>query len=198
MGLSSFLYNDDILRTEKIEKKHSFDLKGNSNGIEFTLYDKEADLKKKGKEEKSQKAKGILRAEIRLKKRKDVQQALYTLTDDEGLSTKQQLRLIAKNCQKIFMDNFIQIVPFGNFYKLKDAEEIIATSDFKKSQKEKMLRLLKLVPEKKSLYLAIKEVNIRDIKKVMEGLAILNVSPVTISKREKIHFLNNLYDFLEL
>ena len=56
-----------------------------------------------------------------------------------------------------------------------------------------MLRLLALIPEKKSLYLAQKAMNCRDIEKVMEGFAKINLSPITINKRYGVKYLKNLY-----
>lgn len=59
-----------------------------------------------------------------------------------------------------------------------------------------MLRLLALIPEKKSLYLAQKAMNCRNVEKVMEGFAKINLSPVTISKRHDVKHLENLYLYL--
>ena len=46
-----------------------------------------------------------------------------------------------------------------------------------------MLKLIDLIPEKKSLLLAQKALNSRKVYDVMEGFAKIGVSPVTISKR---------------
>ena len=78
------------------------------------------------------------------------------------------------------------------------AEEMIASADIKKKKREKMLSLLRLVPKKKSLYQAIKELKLRDVDEILELFAKLNVSPITISKREDISFLENLYNYIEL
>ena len=59
-----------------------------------------------------------------------------------------------------------------------------------------MLRLVELIPEKKSLYLAQKAMNCRDIEKVMEEFAKINVSPVTISKRHEVKCLENIYTYM--
>lgn len=171
-------------------------MEGNTNGIGFTVYDKEADLKKKGKNNKAKKASGILRVEVRLKKRKAIRKASEVFTDGCTLTTKEQIMLMAKKSSEIFKDSFVAIVPYGNFYQLKDAEDLVNSSDLKKHQKEKMLRLLRLIPEKKSLYLALKELNVRNTDNVLNWFAKLNVSPITISKRENIHFLENLYNYL--
>ena len=61
--------------------------------------------------------------------------------------------------------------------------------------RRKMLRLLALIPDKKSLYLAQKALNCRDVEKVMIAFTKINLSPVTISKRHEVKHLNNLYSY---
>ena len=184
--------------TGDIRKERSFDLEGKTNGIAFTVYDKEADLKDKGKKEKARKAEGILRAEVRLKKRKAVQEAMREFDDPDGLTTEEQIALVSKKCKHIFGTIFAAIVPYGDSYRLKDAEQRINTSRLKAKRRDKMLRLLRLVPEKKSLYLAFRELNVINRDEMLVWFAELNVSPVTISKREDVSHLKNIYDYLEL
>lgn len=184
--------------TGDIKKERSFDMEGKTNGIVFTVYDKEADLKDKGKKEKARKAEGILRAEVRLKKRKAVRAAMREFANPDTLTTEEQIALVSKNCKQIFGTTFAAIVPYGDFYKLKEAEQLVSASDVKSKRKDKMLRLMKLIPEKKSLYLAFRELNMRNKDDVLIWFAELNVSPITISKREDVSRLKNLYDYLEL
>lgn len=183
--------------TGDIKKERSFDLEGKTKGIAFTIYDKETDLKEKGKKKKAGKAEGILRAEVRLKKRKAVQEALGQFGDLDALTTGGQIALVSKKCKQIFGKTFTGIVPYGDFYKLKDAEQIVSASNLKAKRREKMLRLLRLVPEKKSLYLAFKELDVRNKDDVLAWFAKLNVSPITISKREDMSHLKNIYKYLE-
>ena len=61
-----------------------------------------------------------------------------------------------------------------------------------------MQKLLRLISEKKSLYLAIKELNTRNINEIMTCFAKLNLSPITISKHKKISSLPNLYDYIDI
>jgi len=182
--------------TGEIEKAHSFDMVGNTNGIEFTTYDKEADLKGKGKKDKAKRAEGILRVEVRLKKRKAVQKALREFGNPDALTTEEQIALAASKSREIFMNTFVGIVPYGDFYRLKDAEQLVESSDTKARRKDKMLLLLRLVPEKKSLHLAFKELNIRNKDDVLVWFAKMNVSPITISKREGFKYLKNIYSYL--
>jgi len=191
-------YNVLDYATGDIKKERSFDMEGKTSGIEFTVYDKEADLKDKGKKEKSKKAEGILRAEVRLKKRKAVQAVMRKFSNPDTLTTEEQIALVSKNCKQIFGATFAAIVPYGDFYKLKDAEQLVSGSNLKAKRKDKMLRLLRLIPEKKSLHLAFKELNVRDKDAVLVWFAELNVSPITISKREDISRLKNIYDYLDL
>lgn len=184
--------------TGDIKKERSFDLEGKTNGIAFTVYDKEADLKERGKKEKARKATGLLRVEVRLKKRKAVQAAMRKFDNPDTLTTEDQIALVSKNCKHIFGTVFAAIVPCGNFYRLKEAEALVSTSNLKAKRKDKMLKLLRLIPEKKSLYLAFKELNVRDRNAMLLWFAELNVSPITISKREDVSCLKNIYDYLKL
>lgn len=174
----------------------SFDLVGKTNHIEFTVYDKESDYKNHEKTELAKKAKGILRSEIRLSKRTAVKKALSEYTSYTNLTTEEEFTLLALNSHKIFLKWFTFIVPYGNFYTLKRAENIISDSNFSNPKKKNMLRLLRLISEKKSLYLAVKELNIRNIGEIIKCFEKLELSPITISKHKKISSLPNLYDYI--
>lgn len=104
-------YGKTDYATGGIKKEHSFDLEGKTNGIAFTLYDKAADLRGKGKKEKAKKADGILRAEVRLKKRKSVWAAIREFDNPDNLTTEEQITLVSKNCRQIFLASFAAIVP---------------------------------------------------------------------------------------
>ena len=59
-----------------------------------------------------------------------------------------------------------------------------------------MLRLVELIPEKKSLYLAQKAMEYRNMEKVVEAFAKINLSPVTISKRQNVKWMKNIYEYM--
>lgn len=158
---------------DTIDKDLSFDLEGNSNDIEFTVYDKEAESERK-------KAKGILRIEVKLKKPKAIRKYV------DETDTSEQIKELSKNSRDIFWDTFTKIVPFGDYYKLKDAKKFVEDNISKKTTQKKMIQLLELIPKKKSLLLAQKELNDRNIDKIIKKFAEINVSPVTLSKRQKI------------
>ncbi len=62
--------------------------------------------------------------------------------------------------------------------------------------RRRMLRLLVLIPEKKSVHLARKAMNCRNVEKIMDSFAKINLSPVLISKRQDVKYLENLYAYL--
>ena len=173
----------------------SFCLSGNSNGIEFLLYDLEMAFMRQLKNwdadwKKLKPIKGVLRAEVRLMKPKAVR--AYTDADD----VSGQITDLLKDCENIFMDTFTQIIPFGDFYKKDKAAEIIRREITDSIMRRRMLRLLALIPEKKSLHLAGKAMNCRNVEKVMDAFAKINLSPVTISKRHDVKYLECLYAYL--
>jgi len=136
---------------EGLDNKIGFCLNGNSNGIDFLLYDlestvigqcRDADTSWKKLHSASNRTKGILRAEVRITKSK----ALRDCTNADNAPS--QIVVLAKNRQRIFLDTFARIVPFGNFYKKGTATEIIRNEIKDTIMRRRMLRLLALIPEK--------------------------------------------------
>lgn len=176
---------------EYFDDNASFCLSGNSNGIDFLLYDLEMAVMRQFKDAKKLKPiKGILRAEVRLMKPKAVR--AYTDADD----VSGQIADLLKDSRNIFLDTFTQIIPFGDFYKKDKAVEIIRKEVADSIMRRRMLRLLVLIPEKKSLRLAQKAMNCRNMEKIMDSFAKINLSPVTISKRHDVKYLECLYAYL--
>ena len=182
---------------ECFDNCEDFCLDGNSNGIAFMLYDLEGILKEQlgitgsnHKKSMIKESEGILRTEVRLTKPKAIR-AYTTMEETSG-----QIEALLKSDRDIFLDTFTRIIPFGNFYKKDKAEEIIRKQVGDSILRRKMLRLIALIPEKKSLYLAQKSMNCRDMEKVIDGFAKINVSPITISKRHDVKWLENIYEFL--
>jgi len=138
----------------------------------------------------SQQVGSILRAEVRLTKPK----AIRSYTDSDSVSG--QIVELSENQQRIFLDTFARVVPYGAFHKKDTALEIIRSEVKDSIMRRRMLRLLALIPEKKSLHLAQKAMNCRDVEKVMEAFAQINLSPVTLSKRHDVKHLENLYCYL--
>lgn len=182
-----------------LEDDIGFCLEGNSNGIQFLIYDLNRLLteqyRKIGTNHKKlktieEKSEGVLRVEVRLTQQKTVRN--YTNETD----TSKQLAAVLKNSRKILLDTFVRVVPCGAFYKKDTAIDIIQREVKNMTLRRRMLRLVALVPEKKSLLLAQKALNYRRIDAVMETFAEIDVSPVTISKRQKVDFLKSLYSYL--
>lgn len=184
---------------ECFENVDSFCLDGNSNGIEFMMYNLEelyrkqfgeGDIGRKRFKELIKESEGILRTEVRLAKIKAVR--VYA----KGEDIFRQIINLTEKRQDIFLEIFVKIIPFGDFYKKDRAEEIIRREIKDVSLRRRMLRLVELIPEKKSLYLAQKAMEYRNMEKVVEAFAKINVSPVTISKRHDIKYLKNLYAYI--
>ena len=93
------------------------------------------------------------------------------------------------------MDTFSRVIPYGDCYKKGTAVDLIFQSIKDANLRRKMLRLVALIPEKKSLHLAQKEMNCRTMDEVMIAFAKMNLSPITISKRHDVKHLKNLYEY---
>ena len=94
------------------------------------------------------------------------------------------------------MDIFTRVVPYGAFHKKDAAIEILRNEVADDVVRRRMLRLLVLIPEKKSILLAQREMAYRHPDELMIAFAKVNLSPVTISKRQETKYLKNLYDYL--
>ena len=181
---------------ECFDGKASFCLSGNSNDTDFLLYDLErvvagqllnADAGRKQLQSASKLTRGILRAEVRLTKPKAIRE--YA----DATDVASQIVELTKASTDAFMDTFARAVPFGDFHKMDTAVEIVRSEVQDSTMRRKMLRLLALIPEKKSLHLAQKEMNCREVEKVMEAFTKIHLSPVTIAKRHEIKYLENIY-----
>lgn len=180
------------------DEKASFCLSGNSNDTDFLLYNLEtavwdqmrsADAGRKQLQSASEQTRGILRTEVRMTKPKAIRE--YA----DAANVASQITKIMKNSTDAFVDVFAQVVPFGDFYKMDAAVEIIRNEVEDNTMRRKMLRLLALLPDKKSLHLAQKAMNCRDVEQVMMAFTKINLSPVTISKRHEAKHLDNLYSY---
>ena len=183
---------------ECFEDVDSFCLDGNSNGIEFMIYDleelcrkqfNEGDIGRKRFKELIKESEGILRTEVWLAKTKAVR--AYA----KGEDIFSQIINLSEKRQDIFLEIFVRIIPFGDFYKKGNAEEIIRREIKDVRLRRRMLRLVELIPEKKSLYLAQRAMEYRNMEKVVEAFAKINLSPVTISKRHEVKHLRSLYSY---
>ena len=184
---------------ECFEDVDSFCLDGNSNGVEFMIYDlagsyrkqlNEGDIVRKRFKELIKESEGILRTEVRLAKTK----AVRVYAGEEDIFG--QIINLSEKRKDIFLEIFVRIIPFGDFYKKGKAEEIIWREIKDARLRRRMLRLVELIPEKKSLYLAQKAMECRNMEKVVEAFAKINLSPVTISKRQDVKWLKNIYEGL--
>lgn len=180
-----------------LDKKAYYSLEGNSNGVCFTVYDLESlikdriddfNLKKKKMKSMIKETKGILRIEICIHKLKAID---ITIRRDDTKNTIEQL---LEESEDIFLSILKQIIPYGNYYKKEKAIDIISKEVEDKILRRKMIRLVALIPEKKSLHMAQKSMSCnRDMEKIMKMFSKINLSPVTIGKRQGEKYLDNFY-----
>jgi hypothetical protein len=178
---------------KRSSKTISFDLIGNSNGIEVSAFDLESVLIQKYPDitkDAQKRARGILGIEIRLITQKSIRK--HTEHD----ATTDRIADIASKCMEIFAEIIIDVVPFGDFYKKTQAVKIIESKVKNGTMRRKMLKLMDLIHKKKSLHLAQQEMKDRHIYEIMAEFQEINVSPVTISKRQEINYLENIYKYL--
>ncbi len=184
---------------EFLDGVDNFCLSGNSNSTDFLLYDlgaaimsqrRSTDTGRKTLKSVSHQVGCILRAEVHLTKPK----AIHSYADSDSVSG--QIVELSENRQRIFLDTFARVVPFGDFVKKDAAVEIVRSEVTDHIMRRRMIRLLTLIPEKKSVHLAQKAMNCRDVEKVMEAFSKINLSPVTISKRHDIKQLASIYNYL--
>jgi len=184
-------YKNDLLLDE-----HRFDLVGNTNGIEFSAYDVESVFEQddnsiiKSKRSKTVYDEGALCLTVKLTSQK----AINDYTDET--QTVDRIIHLTEHSDDIFLDTLTRIVPFGDYYKKERAIKTIEATINDGRLRSKMLYLLELIPKKKSLYLALKEMSDRHIDEVFDAFVDLNISPVTISKRQNIKHLKSLYSYL--
>lgn len=185
---------------DEIDKKRSFCLRGKSNGVEFLLYDLEhvvadrlmlAGKKREDSKLKASKYKGILRTEVRLTKPKAIRK--YTC----AYSVADQITELSEQYQNILMENFARVIPYGDFYKKDEATEIIRREVKSEVVRRRMLRLLSLIPEKKSLHMAQRVMSYRHPDELLVEFAKINLSPINISVRQETKYLKNLYDYFD-
>ena len=179
-----------------LEENSSFCLRGNSNGINFMFYDLEHIVAHQLKNEETDhktidKYTGVLQTQVHLTKPKAIRR--YTC----AYGTAEQITELSEKCPAILMENFSRIIPYGDFYKKDEAEQIIRSKVTDVVLKRRMLRLLTLIPEKKSLLLAQKSMSYRHPNELLVEFAKINLSPITISKRHNVKHLENLYTYLD-
>ena len=172
--------------------RNSFCLEGNSNDTIFMVYDLRSVLEKQlGKEAVPflNRARDVLRVEIRLTSARAVR---TTCGKDE---VEEQLLFLYEHSREIFMGVFRKIIPYGDNYKKGTAVELIRREICDPRLRRRMLRLLDLIPEKKSLLQAQKTMQCRRMDEVMDAFAKIGLSPVTISKRDAVQCNKNLYQY---
>ncbi len=166
-----------VTRTDSFSK-NCFCLLGKSNGIVFRAF-------APGDVVKGEFA-GTLRTEIRLSNCSAVRKVAECNTSME------QIQEIISEADVIFKKIYCSIVPSGDFYKKRRVVDIINREIEDVRLRRKMVKFVILVAEKKSLLLAQKAMNTRSMGKIMRAFEKIEVSPITIGKREKEQYFKNV------
>lgn len=135
------------------------------------------------------KAEGIIRFEIQCKKTKvnnlvkkyGIENCLYELTKS-GLSIYNLLYYYDKT------------IGCEDYYSLRKAREIIDQSGYKQKHKKQLVRVLKLIAQKRSVWKARDEYKNgkKAFNEALKKIKKLHINPVTIPDNWKIDFLPNL------
>ena len=96
----------------------------------------------------------------------------------------------------MLFDTMTRIIPDGVFYKKLDAIDCIRREITDTRLRRRMIRLVSLIPEKRSLLLAQKALQYRHVDVLMEEFDRIGLSPVTIGKRQSTKRLESIYSFM--
>lgn len=132
----------------------------------------------------------VLRLEVQLQKN----QAIREYTKEE--ETTAQILQTLSNTEAMFVTLLSGVIPFGRFLKKADAIKRVRDQVLNDTLRQKMVRILELIPEKKSLKSAMKASGYRNLKDIILTFARIDLSPVTISKRMSVRKMENLYMYL--
>ncbi len=154
-----------------------------TNHFELSVYDKQIQLSRESEkysEDEIRVAEGIIRIELRVKRRK-------IRYDGKKRGYNDTLQLLS-HADEIAKDNIPKYLKMvygrGRFVKLKKAKQIVNASRYKNKTKEKLIEILDRVS--KSNLQNVKVLYDDDFSKYLKKFNELEISPITIEKRSKI------------
>ena len=177
-----------------------------SKGCKVIVYNKEHQLKAQNiLDYDSECAAGILRFELALKTSM-VQRLSLKWTDGTGcIRHKDFLWRLFEHSEKLFADAFSGVFFPGNYTSLSNAREIIKGSTYKNPTKEKMISLMKLTAEHRSIQAAMNDLkakypqlNCRKILRLFEKFNELNLNPYPIPVRWEMNEMPSIPALLRL
>lgn len=177
------------VESDYFTKDNSFYLEGNSNHTEFGFYSLN-DMLRRMKKADDSRGNGIVVVEVRLNK----PSAIRSYCDNSDVS--EQIASLYKQRAKVFFDTMTRIIPDGAFLKKQDAIDYVRLKIKDTRLRRRMIGLISLIPEKRSLLLAQKALNYRHVDVVMEEFRKIGLSPVTIGKRQDIKYLESIYSYM--
>ena len=177
--------------------KNEFLAENKKEGITVSIYNKKAQLLDINREKEAERAEGILRVEVQLKRRKTVRK-FFPSEYSYSAAVKNAL-LHSRETMAYILD---EVISFGDYHKMDDAVDLVANNIDKKKMAARMIRLLKLTSKKHSTSLAKKALFSEDetlcnqyYRKMMGEFANLNLNTVTLGRRCSFNCLKGLSSF---
>lgn len=165
-----------------------------TDGFEFSVYDKQIQLcgeMEKYSEEEIKEAEGIIRIELRVKRRK-----IRYDGKKRGYDDTLQFLSHAGDIAKENIPKYLKMAyGSGRFVKLKEAQQTVRASGYKNKTKEKMIKILDRV-SRKNLQ-DVKESYGKEFSMYMKRFNDLGISPITIEKRSRTEEFPGILYFIE-
>jgi len=179
-----------------------------SGSARFNFYRKDKQLEKIYSEKERtpeiqasiEKARNLIRLEYQI-----LPQKMYRLKDELSQGTSYNysnyavtMRLLSNEIsKKIIMDNYARILRWGNYHTMKIAKAIIKSYKYCPSKEDRLIRVLELVKEKRSIYKARKSLQddkmaVAEFNRSLKELDNINVNAVTIPRSFKINYIPNI------
>ena len=166
-------------------------------GISISVYNKKAQLLDINREKEAERAEGILRVEVQLKRHKTIKNLFSAkFTNPEIIKTA------LLHSREIMADILAKAIPQGDYYRLADAIDLVSNNVDKEKMVMRMVRLLELTSKKHSTSLA-KEALFSEDKKLsnqyyrnmLEEFGDLNLNTVTLGRKCSFDYLKGLSSF---
>lgn len=178
--------------------KNEFRAENGKSGIVLSIYNKMAQLLSINRKAEAERAEGILRLEVQLKRHSTITQLL-----SQELSNSEIIKRAVLHSREIISMVLFKVIPRGNYHKLDDAIELVNCNIARKKMRQRMIRLLEFSSKLHSISLA-KDKLFSEDKKLSEGyyrdmlaeFSDLNLNIVTLGRRCKFSYLKGLGEFI--
>ena len=179
------------IRYEDYHDQYSF--RRANKHTQITVYDKTFQMFERGMISEWPEMQKILRIEVALDSKEILNQhRKYVLSAENWTDV---LLNIAEFGTDILTATISRLIPYGNYYSMEAAREVIENSGYYQNKKESLINFLKMINRSS-------EINLQQIKYQTNGknrlidLATLGINPVTIRARNHIDFLPSIHTLI--